>query len=219
MTVEAAFDNNELWQRQLWRLLFISREPHHPGQIWDQASNIKGLLILLFSELVSSSFLLRNIFLTEWRGFSDRHLKCSYFPLTYSIHRNLSSLGQIMLALIAQRWMRNDIKYCKCKSQLHCRYSSQNVKSNFTLRSILKSSYMLTIHCVQIDLIGSSFQLHKKEHKFMLQNPHSSYSWVLGPLPVHRWFPNPEQTRSTVRAKTFSQQSPLVLKITTLLRK
>ena len=162
MTVEAAFDDNELWQRQLWRLLFISREPGHPGQIWDQASNIKGLLILLFSELVSSSFLLRNIFLTEWRGFSDRHLKCSYFPLTYSIHRNLSSLGQIMLALLAQRWMRNDIKYCKCKSQLHCRYSSQNVKSNFTLRSILESSYMLTIYCVQIDLIGSSFQLHKK---------------------------------------------------------
>ena len=104
MTVEAAFDNNELWQRQQRQLLFISREPRHPRQIWEQAWNIIDVLLafdqpLSFLILQTESFFGRNIFwteITEWRGSSDRHLKCSYFQLTDSIHRNLSSLGQIM---------------------------------------------------------------------------------------------------------------------------
>ena len=40
MTVEAAFDDNELWQRQFSGFVHLGRAQSHPRQMWDQVWNL-----------------------------------------------------------------------------------------------------------------------------------------------------------------------------------
>ena len=91
------------------------------------------------------------VFPTGWRGFSDRHLKCSYFQLMYSIQANLSFLGQIMQP---GEWgqisnIANMSPYWRCPSQ--------NVKSNVPRQifGIMYCKHLSKFSFVQVDFFCS----------------------------------------------------------------
>ena len=129
MTVEAAFDNNELWQRQLKSYCSSQGSRVIPGKYESKPKTLSMCCLLLISlaflktQLLPSSFLSRKYILTVRRGSSHRHLKCSYFPLMYIEYHSQKFIFP-WSNNAAQRWMISNIANA---IPVLVKYSSQNV--------------------------------------------------------------------------------------------